>query len=127
MDQSIDGGSGRHRILEDSIPLGADQIARDRNAAALIALAEEGEEHLHLVAVLLDVSDVINDDQIEGVEPPQRLLEQQVSLRHQEPLDELVGRTKQNAVASLDQFVSDGAQKMCLAASWCYVAYPMTV
>ncbi len=56
VDESVDRGGRRHRVLEDPIPLREYKIARDHHAAALVPLGEEGEEHLHLVAVLPDPS-----------------------------------------------------------------------
>ena len=37
MDESVDGGHGRHRVFEDLIPLGKHQIAGDHHAAPFVA------------------------------------------------------------------------------------------
>ena len=68
MHNPVDRGRGRHGILEDFIPLGEHQVARDDDGLALVSFREEREEDLHLVAVLLDVADVVDDDSIEAIE-----------------------------------------------------------
>jgi len=61
---TLDHRRRRHGVLEDPIPLAEDDIAGDDHAAALVAFGEGGEEHLHLVAALLHVSDVVEDDRV---------------------------------------------------------------
>ena len=68
MDQSVDSGCCGHRVFEDAVPLRKNEVARDHDAATLVALRKEGKEHLHLVALLLHVSDVVENDHLEAVE-----------------------------------------------------------
>src|SRR5690349_23079485 len=56
VNEPIDRGGRGHRIFEDSVPLAEHQVAGDDHGAPLVALGEEREQHLHLLAVLLDVA-----------------------------------------------------------------------
>ena len=66
--RSIATGRG-HRVLKDLVPLGEDEVGSDDDTLALVALGQEGKQDLHLLAVLLHVADVIEDDGVEMVEP----------------------------------------------------------
>ena len=66
--ESIDGGHGRHRVFEDLVPLGEDQVGGDDHGFFLVALGEEVKEHFHLLAGLLDVADVVDDHGVEALE-----------------------------------------------------------
>jgi hypothetical protein len=68
VDETVDSGRRRHWVLEDANPVAEDQVAGDEDAFALVPLGEEGEEHLHLVATLLDVDDVVEDHGVVDVE-----------------------------------------------------------
>ena len=62
VDEAVDGGHGGHGIFEDLLPLRKRQIAGDHDAAALIAMRQQVEKHLHLLATVLHVADVVDDD-----------------------------------------------------------------
>jgi hypothetical protein len=68
MHHAIDGGGCRHGVFEDSIPLTENEVAGDGDAFALVAFREKCEEHFHLIATLLHVANVIEDDEVECVE-----------------------------------------------------------
>lgn len=68
MHHPIDGSCGRHRISEDLVPFAEDQIAGDQDGAPFIAFGEQGEQHLHLLAVLLHIPQVIEDEGVEAIE-----------------------------------------------------------
>ena len=87
MHNAIDGSSGGHRVFEDLVPFREHQVAGDHHRAALITLGEEGKQHFHPVAVLLHVTDVVNDDDIEVIEALQRSFEFKVSFGDQQSLD----------------------------------------
>ena len=59
------------------VPLGEDQIAADHDAAPLVAFGKEGEEHLHLLAALLDVAEVVQDHDLEAVQALEQRRESQ--------------------------------------------------
>ena len=69
MDNTIDHGGGGHRVFEDLIPLGEHEVARDHHRASFIALGEQREEDFHFLAVLLDVTNVVEDQDGEPIEP----------------------------------------------------------
>ncbi len=63
VDDPIDRGGRGHGILDDPVPLGEDEVARHDHGAPLVALGEDGDEHLHLLARLLTVANVVDDDE----------------------------------------------------------------
>ena len=80
MDQPVDGRHGRHRILEDLFPLAENQVGTDQQTAPFVTLGKEGKQDFHLLAALLDVSEVIEDDGLEGVEFLKQSLQLEVIL-----------------------------------------------
>ena len=78
--QAVDHRRRGHGILKDATPLAEDDVAGDDHAAALVPFGEEGEEHLHLVAALLHVADVVEDDGVVGVERGELLLDAEIAL-----------------------------------------------
>jgi hypothetical protein len=69
VNQAIDGRGGRHRSFEDSFPFAKDEIAGQEYAPAFIALSQQSEERFHLLASLLDIADVVDDQRLVLVEP----------------------------------------------------------
>ena len=112
---AVDGGRGGERVLEDAVPLREDQVRGDDHAAPLVALGQEGEQHLHLLAALLHVADVVEHHDAEAIEAAQLPLQLQVALGAQEPRDEREGRGEQHAPAPLDQLVGDGDRDVCFS------------
>ena len=80
VNEPIDGGHGRHGVLEDLVPLGEDQVGGDDDGFVFVALGEELEEDFHLLAGLLDVADVVDDDGVEAMEPGDHLGKLEVAL-----------------------------------------------
>ncbi len=117
MDDAVDRGGGGHRILEDPVPLAEHEVAGDDHGATLVALGEKREQGLHLVAVLLDVSEVVTNDGVEAVEDGELGFEAKVALGGEQTLNERERRGEQHAVAALDQLVADGAHEVSLAAA----------
>ena len=68
VDQPVDGGGSGHGILENADPVAENQITGDEDAFAFVPLGQEGEEHLHFIATLLDVADVVEDHGMIDVE-----------------------------------------------------------
>ncbi len=100
MNDSVDGCGGGHGGFEDGVPLGEHQIAGDGHRPTLVALSQEREEHLHLIAVLMYVAKVIENEQVEAVESSQLLLESQVPLRCQQALNQQVGADEEYAMTT---------------------------
>ena len=71
MDDAVDGGGRGHRVFENLVPFSEDQIAGDDHGAPLVALGHEREEDFDLLGALLDVAEVVEDDDVEGIESAQ--------------------------------------------------------
>ena len=82
----------RHRILENLVPLGEDQITADHEAPALIPFSKEGEENLHLLSGLLNVAQIIKDNNGVTVEFLEHCLQLQSRFGLQELLHHLPSR-----------------------------------
>ena len=100
--------------LEDAVPVGEHEVARDQNAPSLVAFGEEREEDFHLLSVLLHVPDVIERHDVELVEAAQLPLETEVPLRREQPLHEPERGREQDPVSSLDELVTDGRNRVAL-------------
>ena len=70
VNQAVDCRGRGQGILEDPLPVREDQVAGQQNRATLVAMGEQREENLHLVAILLYIPDVVDD---QGLEPIQLL------------------------------------------------------
>ena len=115
VDEPVDHRRRRHRILEDPVPLAEDQVAGDQHALALVPLGQEGEEHLHLVAALLHIPDVIEDDRVVAVQLPELLLQPQFALGPEQPLHQRVGRREEHPPPAAHQLMADRARHVGLA------------
>ena len=72
MHKSVDGARGGHRVFEDFVPLREDQVRGHDHTSTLIPLCEKRKENVRFVPILLDVTDVIDDDDIESIQSAQR-------------------------------------------------------
>ena len=86
--QSFDRGHGHHLVLENPPPLAEHLVAAEHDAALLAAGADELEEHFHLLAPVLDVSQFVDIDHIVTAQPLQLLLQSQLPLGNQQALDQ---------------------------------------
>jgi hypothetical protein len=50
------------------VPLAEDQVAGDDHGASLVALDHESEEDFDLLGALLHVAEVVENDDVEGIE-----------------------------------------------------------
>jgi hypothetical protein len=80
VNKAIDGSGSGDLVLEDAIPLRKNEIARKDDAAAFIALREEGEEDLHLIARLLNIAKIIKDDSVKLIKALYEALKLKLSL-----------------------------------------------
>lgn len=62
MHDAINGDQSGHGIFENAILLTEDRIGDQHHGFTFVALGKEGEQDLHLIAVLLDIADIISDD-----------------------------------------------------------------
>ncbi len=68
VDEAIDGSSRGHGVFENPIPFAEGQVAGDERRATLVAFGHEGKEHLDLIGDRLDVSNVVENQELERVE-----------------------------------------------------------
>ena len=93
---------------KDFLPVREDQVPCDQDAAALISMSEQGEQHLHLVTAVLDITDIVNDERLELVESLEFLLQPELGLGAQEPLDEQRTGSEVGSPALQDEFMPAG-------------------
>ena len=117
VDYAVNGRGSCHGVLEYLVPLREDEIGGNQHALALISFCQEGEEHLHLLLLLLHVPDVVYDHSLEPIQAAHFTLQGKVPFSSQEALDQTVCRSKQYRMTLLQQFVADSRNKMGLASS----------
>lgn len=64
VDEPVNGCRRRHRVPEELLPAREGQIAHQQHAAPFIAVGQEREEEFHLLAALLDVAQVVDQDRV---------------------------------------------------------------
>ena len=107
VNEAVDGRSGGHGVLEDPVPVAEDEVAGDEDGAAFVALRHQREEDLDLVSALLDVANVVEDQQLEGVEPSERTGQVEVSLGREQFLDQAEGWREEDGVPAARQGVAE--------------------
>jgi hypothetical protein len=103
MHDPINSRGGGHRIFEDLIPFGEDQVRGDHHAFALISFGQQSEEDFHLGTIVLYVTDVIERNAVEVVEPLQFAGQSQIFLCIEQPLHQLYHGCEENRMAALEQ------------------------
>ncbi len=83
MNETVDRGRRRHRVLEYLFPFREREIARQQHTASFVTFGQEREQHFHLLATLLHVADVVDDQGVALCKPPDRSREFQVAFRYQ--------------------------------------------
>ena len=86
MHEAIDRCGGRHCILEDLVPFAEGEIARQQHTPAFVAFRKECEQNLHLLATLLYVAQIINDQTLEARHLFDHLRKTQIASRNQQLL-----------------------------------------
>ena len=61
VDETVNGRRCRHGVLEDTLPFGKGQITGNHQAPSFIAFSQEDKEDLHLLSVLFNVTDVVDN------------------------------------------------------------------
>lgn len=118
VDEAVDGGHRGHRVLEDLVPLGEDQVRGDDDGLFFVTLGEEVKEHFHLLAGLLDVADVVDDRGVEALEPRDGLGQLQVAFGGQQLGDEAEGQHKEHLeLMPADPLAGDRGDEVGFAAA----------
>ncbi len=115
VDEAVDGGECHGGIWEDLSPLAEGLVGGDHQGAALVACADEFEENRGFGLILGDVSEVVEDQQVEFVELGDGGLEGEFATCDLELLDEVGGAGEQHAPAILDEGEADGCGEMGLS------------
>ena len=86
----------RHRALEELLPLAEHHVPRHDDRATLVALRDEREEDLPLLRSLFEITQVVEEQDIEAIQLTQRTRKIEISLGREKILNELIGRNEVN-------------------------------
>ena len=111
----VDRRRGGHGVLENPIPLREHEVGGDHDALALVALGEQGEQHFHLRAVVLNIADVVQYQALDAIELPEFAREAQIALGLEQSFHQRGHRHEQHRVALAHEFVAEGGHDMGLA------------
>lgn len=89
MHHAINCGQGGHRTLKNPRPFRKHQIGRDQYTLALVALGQQCEQHLHFILIMLDITNVVEDQAREAIPFGQFLRQTQIAFGSEEPLHQL--------------------------------------
>lgn len=117
MDDPINGRGRGQGILENLIPLGKDEIGGDDDTTTFIPFGQKSKEDLHFFPALLDITDVIEDDDLKTIQPFEFPFQVIITFSSEQAVDQLVGRCKPDGVIALDPFKSKGRGEMRFNAS----------
>ena len=82
-----------------------------------VSCADELEQHAGLGLVLGDIGEIVEDQEVEAIEPIDGGLEIELATRDLELLDEVGGAGEEHAPSVLDQGEADGGREMALSAA----------
>ena len=96
---------GGHRIFENALPITEHKIGADQHRFAFIAIRKERKEHLHFIAIVLYVPNIIEDDTGIFVQFGQLLGQAQIAFGGEEPLHERAGWRPADGMTRQDEFI----------------------
>ena len=117
MHEAIDHRRCRHGILEDLLPLGERQVAREHDAATLVAIRQEREQDFHFLTALLHIADIVKDHRLVLREPLEHSRQLEIPLRHKELLDEKRASPEEDPPPFVHELLADGAEQVSLPAT----------
>src|SRR5512132_3018623 len=119
VDEPVDHGQGHGWVGEDLAPLTERLVCGDEDGAAFVARADELEQHAGLGLILADVGEVVEDQEVEALEPVDGGLEGEFAAGDLELLDEVGGPGEQDPRSVVNQGEADGCGEMAFsAAGW---------
>ena len=92
----VNRGGRRHRVPKYLVPLAEDQIAGNHHRPAFVPLRHQREQDFHLLRGLLNLADVIQYEDVEVVQTPERPRELEVPLGQQQLLNKSEGGCKED-------------------------------
>src|SRR5437588_13001592 len=107
MDQTINSSHSSHRIFEDAFPFTENEIRRDHDGFAFIALSKEREEYLHFVTIVLDIADIVENHTGEFVQFRELLWQTQISFCCQESLDKCTRWHPKHGMTRVDKLIAN--------------------
>jgi hypothetical protein len=116
---AVDRSERRHWVFEDAIPGGKHEIGGNQHGALLITLSKQREEHLHLLAILLDIANVVQDQTRHLLELGDLLRQAQFAFGGKQPLHQRGCGGPEHRMALLDQFVAQRRRQMTFPRAWC--------
>ena len=117
VDEAVDGGERHGLVGENLAPFAEGLVGGDEQGAALVAGADQLEQHAGLGLILGDVGEVVEDQQVIFVELGDGGFEGQFAARDLQPLHEVGGAGEQHAPAIFDEGQAERCRKMALAAA----------
>ena len=107
---------GGHGVFEDLIPLAEDEVRTQQDAATLVALRKQGEEHFHFFAALLQVADVVEDEHFVAVEFLEFFFQPELAFGCEELAHDFEGGSKEDTPGvAQDEFATQGGEEVGLA------------
>ena len=68
MDEAVGRGHCGHRIVEDLVPLGKNEVGGDDDGLPFVALGEKVKKDFALLGGLLGVAELVADDRVVAIE-----------------------------------------------------------
>ena len=81
------------------------KLLTQQHAASFVAFGEQREQHLHLLAALLHIAQVVDDQAVEPRQPLDQLRQPQVPLGDQKLLHQQAAGRQQNRSSPLNQLL----------------------
>ena len=118
VDHTVDSSHGGHGIFEDSFPFAEHEIGGDQHRFAFIAIRQKRKKHLHFVAIVLNVANIIEDDTGIFVQLCQLLGQAQVPFGGEEPLHERAGWRPPDGMTRQDELIRKCGQHVTFSNAW---------
>ncbi len=117
MENPVEHGGGEDRLAgEGLVPRAEGQVRGQDHRAALVALGDDLEEQVRLLAPQRQVADLVDDQEpVEVHGPVHRLLDPALALRRLEGENEIGGRREADLPAALGRRVAERDRQMRLA------------
>src|SRR5512132_497142 len=117
VDEPVDHGQRHGWVGEDLAPLTERLVCGDEDGAAFVARADELEQYAGLGLILADVGEVVENQEVEAVEPVDGGLEGEFAAGDLELLDEVGGPGEQDPRSVVNQGEADGCGEMAFSAA----------
>src|SRR3954451_7731040 len=117
VDEPVDRGERHGGVREDLAPFSKGLVGRDQDGTTLVAGADQLEQDACFGLVLGDVGEVVEDQEVEAVEPVEGGFEGELAAGDLELLDEIGGPREEDLPAVLDEREADGRGQVALSSA----------